>query len=96
MAKDNVTKFEERFMKDELLQEKLQHAAMAFEGDRTDERAVFEAIIFPIAKAEGLEFTFDEAQEAKKAASEGEIDISEMRTVAGGKLELPWYVRLFI
>ena len=86
MAKENIVKFEEKARNDEQLQKKIEEATKAFDGDKTDERTVFEAIIEPIAKEEGLEFTYDEVVELKEAAEKGEIDMEEMEAVSGGKL----------
>ncbi len=84
MSKENVMKFEERVAKERELQEKLEAAANAYEGDKSDERAVFEAVIAPVTKEAGLEFTFEEAAEVKKESMDGEIDLSDMKAVAGG------------
>ncbi len=86
MSKENVIKFEEKVMQEKELQEKLEAAAKAYEGDKTDEKAVFEAVIVPVAKEAGLEFTYEEAIETKKEVQEGEIDLKEMKAVAGGGL----------
>ncbi len=84
MSKENVIKFEEKVMQDKGLQEKLEAAMKAYSGDKADEKAVFDGVIAPIAKDAGLDFTFDEAAETQKAAKDGEIDLTEMREVAGG------------
>ncbi len=84
MSKENVMKFEERVAKEKELQEKLEAAANAYEGDKSDEKAVFEAVIAPVAKDAGLEFTFEEASEAHKTSQDGELDLAEMKSVAGG------------
>ncbi len=86
MSKENVMKFEERAAKEKELQEKMEAAAKAYEGDQSDEKAVFEAVIAPVAKEAGLEFSFEEAAEVQKEAMDGEIDLSEMKAVAGGAL----------
>ncbi|MCR4907465.1 MAG: Nif11-like leader peptide family natural product precursor [Lachnospiraceae bacterium] len=86
MSKENVMKFDEKVMKDEELQKKLEAAAKAYEGDRTDEKAVFEAVIIPIAREAGLEFSFEEADEVRKMAENGELELSEMQEVAGGSM----------
>ena len=85
MSVENVKLFDEKVMKDKELQEKIETAAKAYEGDKTDERAIFNAVIAPFAKEAGLEFTFEEGAEAKKAA-EGEVDLAEMKAVAGGNV----------
>ena len=45
----NFEKFEELLRGDEALQAKLQELAASFEGDKTDEQAVFEATIGKLA-----------------------------------------------
>ncbi len=90
MSKENVMKFEEKVMQDESLQEKIEAAAKAYDGDKTDEKAVFDAVLAPIAKDAGLDFTYDEVMEVRKAASEGELDVSEMKSIAGGSIKDIW------
>jgi len=82
MALENVTKFDELLRSDDELQAKIKVAAEAYEGDKADERAVFDAIIAPAAAEAGLAFTFDEAQEAKENGME--ISDDELDAVAGG------------
>ena len=84
MAKENVMRFEEMTMKDELLQSKLLEASKAYAGDRTDEKALFEAVVAPLAREAGLPFTFEEAAEVKNEAVEGEVTLKDMKSVAGG------------
>ncbi len=84
MSKENVMKFEERMAQEKKLQEKLEEAAKAYKGDKNDSKAVFEAVIAPVAKEAGLEFTYEEASEAQKNALDEEIDLKEMKAVAGG------------
>ncbi len=84
MAKDNVIKFEEKVMNSEELQKKLMDAAKTFDGDRTDEKAIFEAVILPLAKEVGMDFTFEEAAEVKKAGADRELGSGELKSVAGG------------
>ncbi|MCR4907466.1 MAG: Nif11-like leader peptide family natural product precursor [Lachnospiraceae bacterium] len=86
MSKENVMKFEEKIMKDEEFQKRMEEAAKAYEGDQKDEKAVFEAVIVPVAKEAGLTFTFEELSEARKAVSDGEIDLKDMKAVGGGAL----------
>lgn len=73
--------FEEMLRSDEALQAKLAEAAKAFTGDRTDERAVFDAVIAPIAAEVGLPFAFEEVAEA---AALRELNDAELEAVAGG------------
>ncbi len=84
MSKENLFKFEEQVMKDEELQKKLEEAAKAYGGDKTDDKAVFEEVICPVAKEAGFEFTFEEAVEVRKEGQDEEIAIQDMKAVAGG------------
>ncbi len=86
MSRENIMKFEEKVMKDEELQKRLETAAKAYAGDRTDEKAVFDAVIAPIAREAGLEFSFEEADEVRKMAENGELELNEMQEVAGGSV----------
>ncbi len=84
MAKDNAVRFEEEVMKSEELQKRLMDAARSFDGDRTDEKAIFEAVIFPIAKEIGMEFSYEEASGAKNPDEDRELNPDELQAVAGG------------
>ncbi len=84
MAKDNAVRFEEEVMKSEELQKRLMDAARSFDGDRTDEKAIFEAVIFPIARDIGMEFTYEEAAESKDTSEDRELGSDELKAVAGG------------
>ena len=78
----NVGKFEELLRSDEALQAKLGAAAEAFEGDKADERAVFDAIIAPLADEADLPFTYDDALAFAKDGAV--VDEGELDAVAGG------------
>ena len=73
----NVEKFEELLRSSEGLQARLRAATEAYEGDKADERALFEAVVAPIAAAAGLPFTYDEAREVA-------LNDSDLEAVAGG------------
>ncbi len=85
MAQENVKKFYEQLNGDEELQKKIKALADSYTGDKSDEKAAFEAVIAPVAKEAGYEFTYEEAIEAAKEAAEGEIPDDEAEAVAGGK-----------
>ena len=78
----NIERFEELLRSDETLQAKLRAAADAFDGDKQDERAIFDAIVAPLAVEVGLPFTFDEGKEF--AVSSAELSDEELAAVAGG------------
>ena len=82
MASENVTRFEELLKNDEALQAKLQELAAAFEGDATDEQAIFDATIGKLAEEAGLPFTLEEGREAASAGHE--LGDAELEAVAGG------------
>ena len=77
----NFSKFEELLRGSEELQAKFRAAAETFQGDKADARAVFEAVVAPLAAEAGLPFSYDEV---KKAAGEVELDADEYDAVAGG------------
>ncbi|MCR4870153.1 MAG: hypothetical protein K5859_02515 [Atopobiaceae bacterium] len=81
MAVENVLKFGELIKGDEALQAKMKEASEAFAGDSTDEKAVFEAVVAPLAAEVGLPFTYEEVAELAAAQ---EIDDSDLDAVAGG------------
>ena len=78
----NIKKFEELLRSDEALQAKLLAATEAFEGDKRDERALFDAVIAPLAAEAGLPFTYDEAREF--VTEEFDLNENELAAVAGG------------
>lgn len=82
MSVENVAKFEELLRSSEDLQAKFAAASEAYEGSRDDERAVFEAIIAPLAQEAGLPFTYDEGM--AYASSPRELNDAELDAVAGG------------
>ena len=78
----NAKKFEELLRSDEALQEKLRAATEAYAGDASDERAVFEAVVAPLADEAGLPFTYEEAQET--ASGSEELSLDDLDAAAGG------------
>lgn len=84
MAQENVREFMEFLNRDEELQKKLKTATEAYTGDKTDEKAVFEAVIVPIAKEAGYEFSFEDVEELAKASGVDELSEDELAAVAGG------------
>lgn len=82
MAQENILKFEQLLQSDEALQAKLAKAADAYAGDKTDERAFFDAVVAPIAEEAGLPHTFDEVVALKDSH---ELDDAELDAVAGGE-----------
>ena len=81
MAQENVMKFEQLLQSDKALQARLAQAAASYEGDKSDERAIFDAVVAPIAVEAGLEHTFDEVVAVK---DNREIDDAELDALAGG------------
>ena len=79
---ENATKFKELLIEDPYLKDDLRRAASRYEGDRDDDRAVFDAIIAPVAQAANMPFTYDEALEAMRESRE--LNDDELDAVAGG------------
>ncbi len=89
MSKENVMKFKEQMMKDKEIQKKIEEAFETFKkiregGAELDEKKIFE-VIAPIAKEAGFEFSFEEFAEVQKEFLNGEIDLKDMKAVAGGR-----------
>jgi len=81
MAVENASKFEKLLREDKELQAKLEVAIEAFDGDKSDEKAVFDATVAPLAAEAGLPYTFEEAVESTQSR---ELDEGELEAVAGG------------
>ena len=81
MAAENASKFEKLLREDEALRAKMEAAFKAFEGDTSDEKAVFDATVAPLAAEAGLPYTFEEAVESTQTR---ELDDAELEAVAGG------------
>lgn len=81
MAAENTSKFEKLLREDETLQAKMEAAFRAFDGDKSDERAVFNATVAPLAAEAGLPYTFEEAMELTQAR---DLDEGELEAMAGG------------
>ncbi|MCR4871134.1 MAG: hypothetical protein K5859_07545 [Atopobiaceae bacterium] len=82
MSADNFWKFDELLRNDEGLQAKLQELGKGYTGDRTDDKAIFEATLGKLAAEEGLPFTYDEG--ISSLSSGHELADSELDAVAGG------------
>ena len=61
MAIENVRRFEEKINGDEALQARLKELSDAFDGDRQDPRAVFEAVEY-VDQRDDEDLTADEAK----------------------------------
>ena len=59
-AMSNAETFDKLFCSDGELQRRAEAALAAFDGDRSDAQAVFEAVIAPLAAEAGLSFAFEE------------------------------------
>jgi len=84
---DGVRKVEELLRTDETFQKKLQAAAQAYTGEKTEE-AVFENILSPVAAEYGITATFDEFHTYLERISSGEemLNSDELKQIsAGGK-----------
>ena len=82
MAIENAEKFEGLLRGSEGLQAKLRAAMEAFEGDMSDESAVFDAVIAPLAAESGLAFSYEDVEAA--AAEFRTLDDAELDAIAGG------------
>lgn len=82
MANENIQKLEELLRSDEEVQAQIRTAVEAYDGDKTDEQAFFEATIGKVSEAAGLPVSYEEViAHAKKLTN---LDDSELDAVAGG------------
>lgn len=82
MSLENVARFEELLRSDETLQAKLREAKETFDAEGADERAIFDALIAPLADEAGLPFTYEEG---KSFMVDGiELSEEELDAVSGG------------
>ena len=85
MAKENIKAFFEALSKDEALQKALEEKELAYTGAKEDRETVVAEVLIPAAKAAGYDFTAEELKEFDKCMRpEGELDESELESVAGG------------
>ena len=84
MAQENVKKFMELLNRDEELQKKMKAATENFAGDKTDEKAVFDAVFAPVAREAGYEVSFEDMEELAKASGDDELSEDEAAAAAGG------------
>lgn len=81
MARENIAKFEEQLKNDESAQARLQELVNAYEGDKADEQAFFDATVGKLAAEVGLPFSLEEG---KELASSQELSDAELEAVSGG------------
>ena len=80
MAQETAKKFMEQLAGDKALQEKLAAALNAFAGNKSDEKAVIEAVLAPIAKEAGFDFSYEDTVAAVDGLVE---DFEELLHLAG-------------
>lgn len=79
---DKVKQLQETLDNNDELRWRLNESVAAFNGDKSDNRAVFEAIIAPIAWEAGIALTYDEVIAVAKDGAE--LTDDELDAVAGG------------
>ncbi len=84
MSQENAKKFMELLKRDEELQKKMKAATESFTGDKTDEKAVFDAVFAPVAREAGYEVSFEDMEELAKASGDDELSEDEAAAAAGG------------
>ncbi|MCR5399500.1 MAG: Nif11-like leader peptide family RiPP precursor [Lachnospiraceae bacterium] len=84
MTQEKVKEFIELVNKDNDLQKKVKAGMDAYTGDKTDERAVFESVLAPIAKEAGFDLSYEDMVEVAKSSGDGELSDEELAAVAGG------------
>ncbi|MBO7673439.1 MAG: hypothetical protein J6S63_00360 [Atopobiaceae bacterium] len=79
---ENAEKFQQLLSTNAELRERVQAEVEAFEGNKSDDRAVFDVAIAPVARSVGIELTYDEMRDA--VLDGRELTDDELELVAGG------------
>ena len=85
MSVKQVKAFFDKVNSDEELAQKLKDAQAAFKGDTSDKDAAIAAVVIPVAKSAGFNFTVADFNAAFDN-SEGEASADELENVAGGNI----------
>ena len=85
MSVKQVKTFFAKVKEDSELAQKLKDAEAAFKGDTSDKDAAVAAVVIPVAKSAGFNFTVADFNAAFDN-SEGEASADELDAVAGGNI----------
>ena len=85
MSVKQVKAFFDKVKSNEALAQKLKDAQAAFNGDTSDKDAAIAAVVIPVAKSAGFNFTVEDFNAAFDKG-EGEASEDELDAVAGGVL----------
>ena len=85
MSVEQAKAFFAKVKEDSELAQKLKDAQAAYKGDTSDKEATFAAIVIPVAKSAGFNFTVEEFK-AAFGSGEGEASDDELDKVAGGNI----------
>ena len=83
MSVEQVKAFFQKVKEDSELAKKLKDAQAAYKGDTSDKDAAVAAVVIPVAKSAGFNFTVADFNAAFDKG-EGEISDEEIDAVAGG------------
>ena len=85
MSLENAKKLMELMTGDEAIQKKITAGVKAFTGDKTDQEALFNAVLAPIAKEAGCECSYADFAAYAEESGGGELSDEDVESVAGGK-----------
>ena len=83
MSVEQVKAFFQKVKEDSELAKKLKDAQAAYKGDMSDKDAAVAAVVIPVAKSAGFNFTVEDFNAAFDKG-EGEASADELDAVAGG------------
>ena len=83
MSVEQVKAFFQKVKEDSELAQKLKDAEASYKGDTSDNEATFAAVVIPVAKSAGFNFTVADFK-AAFGSGEGEASEDELEAVAGG------------
>ena len=67
------------------LQDKINAAIEGYTGDSSNKKAMFEAVVVPIAKEAGFDISWEEIE----GSADGELSADALKSFAGG-IKWPW------
>ena len=85
MSKESAMKFMAEISKGGVLQDKINAAIAGYTGDSSNKKAMFEAVVVPIAKEAGFDISWEEIE----GSADGELSADALKSFAGG-WSWPW------
>ena len=80
MSMESAKNFMTELSKGGALQDKINAAIASYTGDSSNKKAMFEAVVVPIAKEAGFDISWEEIE----GSADGELSADALKSFAGG------------